>query len=289
MARGESASSASGDGGVLLVCGLCSQLVDESIAMEDPGVRAFLIHLLGVANDDLPAKTCTECFQESTKTRTFADRCLRTMAKLKKVKDSNVLGRSAKDRKVIKALAAEVAEAAALPSMADEKKPPGPKKEEHEDYEAAEDEAEIPVGNRRASNGTRKASVRDRRSASNADAKPKAVVDSPAAGKRATRNATNDDIVVIDEDDDSGPSRKSRTSRKSRDAPVENGSTSPPPSASRSRRGAAAADSTSKALSGAEIKKRFSKRNQPKVVISAREKAIAEEAYNSEDRTVICR
>ena len=44
------------------VCGLCSQLVDESVQLSVP-LRAYLVDLLDIANDELPGKVCTDCYQ----------------------------------------------------------------------------------------------------------------------------------------------------------------------------------------------------------------------------------
>lgn len=84
------------------VCGLCSQLVDESVQL-DPVFRAFLVSFLELANEALPSKVCTDCYQQSFDCKKFKDRCERAIRKLSntKLSDSMILGRSAVDKKTI--------------------------------------------------------------------------------------------------------------------------------------------------------------------------------------------
>lgn len=93
------------------LCGLCSQLVDESVQVSDK-LRAFLIRFLSVANDTLPAKVCTDCFSHALESMKFKDRCERAMNKLRnnKVNDNMVLGRSTEDKKQVRAMAGEMPE-----------------------------------------------------------------------------------------------------------------------------------------------------------------------------------
>ena len=44
------------------ICGLCSQLVDESVVNNET-LRSFLGELLNVTEDSLPTKTCLECYK----------------------------------------------------------------------------------------------------------------------------------------------------------------------------------------------------------------------------------
>ena len=44
------------------ICGLCSQLVDESVVNNET-LRSFLGELLNVSEDSLPTKTCMECYK----------------------------------------------------------------------------------------------------------------------------------------------------------------------------------------------------------------------------------
>ena len=91
------------------LCGLCSQLVDESVQVNDK-LRAFLIRFLSVANAELPAKVCTDCYSHALESMKFKDRCEKAMNKLKnnKVSESMVLGRSTEDKKQVKAMDAQM-------------------------------------------------------------------------------------------------------------------------------------------------------------------------------------
>lgn len=85
------------------VCGLCTQLVDESVMLPG-GLRSFLVDFLRSSLPDqdwLPTKTCLECYQHASESKRFKDRCDRSIAKLSKseVYSSMVLGRSHQDRK----------------------------------------------------------------------------------------------------------------------------------------------------------------------------------------------
>ena len=59
-----------------LVCGLCSQVVDESMTIDDAaeGSRSFLSHILSVSGKDIPERVCADCFQETAECKEFADR-----------------------------------------------------------------------------------------------------------------------------------------------------------------------------------------------------------------------
>jgi|694.fasta_scaffold90343_2 hypothetical protein len=56
--------------GSFKVCGLCSQLVDESVKLPDDLLN-HLIVFLNVAGDLLPSKICTDCFQGATESKKF--------------------------------------------------------------------------------------------------------------------------------------------------------------------------------------------------------------------------
>jgi len=85
------------------VCGLCSQLVDESVKLDD-SLREFLVRFLDIDNTDLPAKVCTDCYQGTLDTKKFREKCSRTLDKLKKtnLSESMILGRSAGEMRGIK-------------------------------------------------------------------------------------------------------------------------------------------------------------------------------------------
>ena len=56
--------------GSFKVCGLCSQLVDESVKLPDDLLN-HLIVFLNVGGDLLPTKVCTDCFQGATESKKF--------------------------------------------------------------------------------------------------------------------------------------------------------------------------------------------------------------------------
>ena len=56
--------------GSFKVCGLCSQLVDESVKLPDDLLN-HLIVFLNVVGDLLPTKICTDCFQGATESKKF--------------------------------------------------------------------------------------------------------------------------------------------------------------------------------------------------------------------------
>lgn len=82
------------------VCGLCSQLVDESVMLH-ANLRQFLEEW-GLR--DLPAKVCTDCYQGAVDSLKFKEKCLRAVEKLKKtqISVSMILGRSAGDMQSLK-------------------------------------------------------------------------------------------------------------------------------------------------------------------------------------------
>jgi hypothetical protein len=81
------------------ICGLCSQLVDESVQLNSV-LRAFLIEFLSLNEDQLPTKTCMECYQRTTESKRFKDSCNKSIDKLQRnnVYSSMILGRSKNDK-----------------------------------------------------------------------------------------------------------------------------------------------------------------------------------------------
>ena len=97
--------------GMFLVCGLCSQVANESMTIDDAGLRSFLVHMLSITNEDLPTKICTDCFPEMAECKKFADRCGRAIARLKntQIADNMILGGKTpkKEKKEITAAASQ--------------------------------------------------------------------------------------------------------------------------------------------------------------------------------------
>ena len=81
---------------MFLVCGMCSQVADEAMTIDDVSLRSFLVHMLTIGNEDLPAKVCTDCYQGTASCKKFADRCGRAIARLKNthIADDMILGKS---------------------------------------------------------------------------------------------------------------------------------------------------------------------------------------------------
>jgi len=77
------------------ICGLCSQLVDESVHI-NASLKAFLLELLNVTESNLPEKTCLECYKSAIECRRFKEACQKSISKLeqKKVSDAMILGKS---------------------------------------------------------------------------------------------------------------------------------------------------------------------------------------------------
>lgn len=78
------------------LCGLCSQLVDESVEVST-SMKPFLCRFLNFSTvEELPSKVCLECFQGATECLRFKARCHKTIEKLAKCKVSNdmILGGS---------------------------------------------------------------------------------------------------------------------------------------------------------------------------------------------------
>ena len=77
------------------ICGLCSQLVDESVLI-NASLKVFLLDLLNVTESSLPEKTCLECYKSAIECRRFKEACQKSISKLeqKKVSDAMILGKS---------------------------------------------------------------------------------------------------------------------------------------------------------------------------------------------------
>jgi len=77
------------------ICGLCSQLVDESVLI-NASLKSFLLELLNVTESSLPEKTCLECYKSAIECRRFKEACQKSISKLeqKKVSDAMILGKS---------------------------------------------------------------------------------------------------------------------------------------------------------------------------------------------------
>ena len=110
-----------GQDSMFLVCGLCSQVANESMTIDDTGLRTFLAHLFSITTDDLPAKTCTDCFPEMAECKKFADRCGRAIARLKntQIADHMILGKTPK-KEVKQAVTREVKEPEPVPEQKDD-------------------------------------------------------------------------------------------------------------------------------------------------------------------------
>jgi len=80
------------------VCGLCSQLVDESVEITS-SLRGFLCTFLDLDEMKLPAKICLECYQRANECRYFKDRCDKAIFKLSKsaVYSAMILGGSKRE------------------------------------------------------------------------------------------------------------------------------------------------------------------------------------------------
>ena len=78
---------------VFKVCGLCSQLVVESVELTT-SMKAFLCRFLDLQPLQLPARVCLECYHHATDASRYKDRCDKAILKLNKspVYGSMVLG-----------------------------------------------------------------------------------------------------------------------------------------------------------------------------------------------------
>ena len=74
------------------ICGLCSQLVDESVVISG-NLREFLCVYLDISDDILPTRCCVECFKSSNECLRFKNACIKSMGKIQKKNAQNqVLG-----------------------------------------------------------------------------------------------------------------------------------------------------------------------------------------------------
>ena len=76
------------------ICGLCSQLVDESVDIKST-LKTFLSEYLNIPEDALPEKTCLECYKSAIECKRFREACQKSISKLeqKKVSESLILGK----------------------------------------------------------------------------------------------------------------------------------------------------------------------------------------------------
>jgi hypothetical protein len=83
------------------ICGLCSQLVDESVLI-NAGLKSFLLELLVVTENALPEKTCLECYKSAIECKRFKEACKKSINKLeqKNISSSMILGKSEQQSKV---------------------------------------------------------------------------------------------------------------------------------------------------------------------------------------------
>jgi len=91
------------DEGASKVCGLCSNLVDQGVKLDDDMLE-HLVMFLNVQGQYLPMKMCAECFTKMDDCKTFMDKCRRNVEKLKnnKLSTSMVLGRSKEEVRLMK-------------------------------------------------------------------------------------------------------------------------------------------------------------------------------------------
>lgn len=237
---------------LFLVCGLCSQVVDESMTIDDVSLRSFLIHMLSITNDDLPAKVCTDCFQGTAECKKFADRCGRAISKLKntRLSDHMILGRSPRDKKQIESLEAEVEASSPVQNLDvsdfDSKKGPPPPRKAAKPGPASRKGPRAP------------------------DVSTDLIIDSPS-GRRATRGA-----VIPDEPHAKSSKRPSRSS-----GAFENGHLEQLPGPRSSRKSGGGFEWERYPVTKSQFRSLAARRNQPKSVIAKVERALADQAYFS--------
>ena len=74
------------------ICGLCSQLVDESVLISG-NLREFLCIYLEILDENLPTRCCIECFKSANECLRFKNACTKSMGKIQKKNAQNqVLG-----------------------------------------------------------------------------------------------------------------------------------------------------------------------------------------------------
>ena len=238
---------------LFLVCGLCSQVVDESMTIDDPSLRSFLIHMLSISNDDLPAKVCTDCFQGITECKKFADRCGRAIAKLKntRLSDHMILGRTARDKKQIKSMEAEVEAANPVQNL---------------DVSDFDSKKHLPPPKKAARPGPA-----SRKGPRAPEVSTDLILDSPS-GRRATRGA------VIPDDP---PKKASRTSSGAyQNGHVESAA------GPRSSRKSGGFEWDRYPVSKSQYRSLTKRRNQPKAVIAQVERSLADQAYFSDTMSI---
>ena len=76
------------------ICGLCSQIVDESVLL-NPGLKSFLLEILKISIYSLPDKTCLDCFKSANECKRFIEACKNSIRKLEQKKSPlAILGKS---------------------------------------------------------------------------------------------------------------------------------------------------------------------------------------------------
>merc|ERR1712223_1193595 len=77
------------------ICGLCSQLVDESVLINST-LKTFFVEFLNIEENALPDKTCLECYKSAIECKRFKEACRKSVNKLlqKNVSSSMILGKS---------------------------------------------------------------------------------------------------------------------------------------------------------------------------------------------------
>ena len=240
---------------LFLVCGLCSQVVDESMTIDDASLRSFLIHMLSITNDDLPAKVCTDCFQGTTECKKFADRCGRAISKLKntRLSDHMILGKSARDKKQIKSMEAEVEASNPVQNL---------------DVSDFDSKRSFPTPPPKKMGRPGPASRKGPRAP---EVSTDLIIDSPS-GRRATRGA-----VIPDE---FPPAKKgARSSGAFQNGHLE----SPGPRSSRKSGGF---EWDRYPVSKSQYRSLTARRNQPKAIIAQVERSLADQAYFSDTMSI---
>ena len=241
---------------LFLVCGLCSQVVDESMTIDDASLRSFLIHMLSITNDDLPAKVCTDCFQGTTECKKFADRCGRAISKLKntRLSDHMILGKSPRDKKQIKSLEAEVEASNPVQNL------------DVSDFDSRKSHPPPPP----------KRVVRPGPASKRGPRAPEVstdlIIDSPS-GRRATRGAAPDEPQATTS------KKPSRTSGAFQNGHLD----SPGPRASRKSGGF---EWERYPVTKSQYRSLTARRNQPRALIEKVERSLADQAYFSDTMSI---
>merc|ERR1712223_1244824 len=102
------------------ICGLCSQLVDESVLITAQ-MKSFLQEFLGVSENSLPQKTCLECYKSAIECKRFKEACKKSINKLeqKNISSSMILGKSEQSKVPVSSVKAGKNDAKSKVSAAD--------------------------------------------------------------------------------------------------------------------------------------------------------------------------